>query len=510
MVSGESTNVGKTIQFAVVTSNLAEAIMFRAFGGKKIMESSNFKFSVDLSQHIYYCGLDVHKHEITAVIYASDDSKHEFTKECIFNTDTKGFKQFWNFVKKYNPHGFVMEATGIYHHVVVRFLEEQQSTATWSFDICVINPSDAAALPGHAKNDKIDAKNLARYFAKGLLVSGKIPLEVMEDLKAIFRMGLKIEHQRTTIKNRIKKVLDRAGIRPVDFNLNLDWTRALLVQLVQKETSIGDLLMNYDQEGHPLYKFSTFICKAMSHFEPYSAIRLSAAQRMLIRQNLVELDFQTSRKILLGVEVDKILLSRPGLRESAALLNSIPGISSYGAVWILAEIGNFKQFKSQRAYLSYCGCCPNTKATANKVFFAHTNRHSNQFLRTIFTQAAQVICNLSKKDSELKKYATRILAKKGIYAPKLAYSIIAAKVCKITYAVVRDKIPFQEETYQKKRNRLQNQTFTVTEMKDLRRARNNLRRVAELNNIGLLSSEVLSLAEGLDAVLTGKKSVGLK
>ena len=474
------------------------------------METTDFKFSVDLSQHIYFCGMDVHKHEITAVVYAADDSMQEFSKQCIFNTNTDGFKQFWNFIKKYRPHGFVMEATGIYHHIVVRFLEQHQQEVEWPFEICVVNPSDVAGLPGHTKSDKIDAKNLARYLAKGLLVSGKMPIGVMEDLKAIFRMGVKIEQQRTTVKNRIKKVLDRAGIRPVEFNLNSEWTRAMVLQLVQNSQTLGDLLSNFDQIEHPLYEYRTYIRKALPKFKPYYALQLSPAQRMLIRQNLVELDFQTSRKILLAVEVDKILLLRPGLRDSAALLNSITGISAYGAVWILAEVGDFKHFKSQRAFLSYCGCCPNTKATANKVFFAHTNRHSNKFLRLIFTQAAQVVCNLAKKDTELKQYATRTLAKKGIYAPKLAYSTIAAKICKIAYAVIRERKPFREETYQKKTGRLQNQQFTLIELKEIRRARNNLRRVAELNNIGLLNSEALALAQGLDDVLTGKKTVSSK
>jgi hypothetical protein len=51
--------------------------------------------------------------------------------------------------------------------------------------------------------------------------------------------------------------------------------------------------------------------------------------------------------------------------------------------------------------------------------------------------------------------------------------------------------------------------FTVIELKQIRRARNNLKRVAELNNIGLLSSEALDLAQGLDEVL-GKKIMGEK
>lgn len=472
------------------------------------MESSDFKFSVDLTKHHYFCGLDVHKQECTAVIYASDDSSHEFTKECVFNTDPHGFTQLWNFVKKYHPHGFAMEATGIFHHAVVQFLETMQQETPWPFEIIVVNPADVASLPGHPKNDRIDAKNLALYLAKGMLIAGKMPIGVMEDLKAIFRMGLKIEQQRTTVKNRIIKVLDRAGIRLTEFNLNLEWTRAVLFQFIQSKTTWRDIFTHMDEEGHPLFQYRTYIRKAIPKLAPYFSLGLSPAQCMLIRQNLVELDFQTSRKILLAVEVDKILLARPGLRESAALLHSIAGISPYGAVWILAEIGDIKHFYSLRAFQSYCGCCPNTKASAKKVLFSHINRHSNAHLRMIFTQAAQVVCNLVKKESELKTYANRILAKKGVYSPKLAYSIIAAKICKIAFAVLRDRKPFRGLTYAKKHGACLSDQFTMTQLKEIRRARNNLLRVSELNNIGLLNSDALMLAKGLDDVLQGKKIGG--
>lgn len=474
------------------------------------MEATELKFSVDLTQHVYFCGIDVHKQECTAAIYADDDSLHEFKKECIFNADSIGFTQFWNFAKKYHPHGFVMEATGIFHHIVVRFLEAKQIEISWPFEIVVVNPSDADALPGHPKNDKIDAWNLARYLAKGLLISGKMPIGVLEDLKAIFRMGVKIEQQRTALKNRIKKVMDRAGIRPTNFDLNSEWTKAILVQFIQNTKTWGEILTGIEDSSHPLYQFRTFIKKALPKLSPFFPLSLSPAQRMLIRQNLVELDFQTSRKILLAVEVDKILLNRPALRESAVLLHSIPGISEYGAVWILAEIGDIKHYSSIRAFQSYCGCCPNTKASAKKIYFSHINRHSNAFLRLIFTQAAQVICNLLKKECDLKKYAQKILAKKGHYSLKLAYSIIAAKIVKIAYAILRDHKPFEDQTYTKINSLVTNGTFSVIDLKQIRRARNNLRRVASLNNIGLLNDEALALAEGLDAVLQGKKITGLK
>lgn len=49
---------------------------------------------------------------------------------------------------------------------------------------------------------------------------GQPIIEVIEDLKVIFRMVLKIERNRTALRNCIKKTLDRADIRPKGFDLN--------------------------------------------------------------------------------------------------------------------------------------------------------------------------------------------------------------------------------------------------------------------------------------------------
>ncbi|MHA1723988.1 MAG: hypothetical protein ACTSXH_03990 [Promethearchaeota archaeon] len=47
--------------------------------------------------------------------------------------------------------------------------------------------------------------------------------------------------------------------------------------------------------------------------------------------------------------------------------------------------------------------------SARKVYSAHVFRHSNKFLRTIFYNAAVVLCNLTKQEFTLKRFATRTM-----------------------------------------------------------------------------------------------------
>jgi len=473
------------------------------------MEEKEFKFLVDWTKTAFYCGLDVHKHELAVAIYGMDDSLSELVKTNVFSVDYKGLEQFWNFVKKYQPYAFAMEATGIYHHVIYKMLKTKRLSVRWPYKILVVNPADAAGLPGRQKYDRIDAENLAKYLAKGLLKNGKPIIEVLEDLKAIFRMAARLERNRTSLKNRIKKTLDRAGIRPRYLDLNHEWVIHFLHQFIDQEETLGEFISTVLNEKRLIKRDHNKIKKHLHNFVPYFEFSLTSAQRALIRQDLVELDFKTGRKAVLAIEIDQILLERPALREQASHLASIPGISPFSAVWILSETGHITQFPSLNQFRAYCGCCPRIVSSAGKVYSAHTSRHSNAYLRTIFYNAAVVVCNLVKKESALKEYANRVAKRKSMRTKKLVYCIVAGKITRIVYAILRDNTCFNPEIG---RRIVRNETdhhsnnFTVANHKTIRRARNTLKRVNEIPEIGIIGEHAEQLAEQLNKILIqGKK-----
>ena len=228
----------------------------------------------------------------------------------------------------------------------------------------------------------------------------------------------------------------------------------------------------------------------------------------MIRQDLTELGFKTARKSLLAVEIDQLILERAALRQNAFNLSTIPGISPFSAVWILAEIGNISQFKSIRQFLSYCGCSPRIVSSAGKLYSAHISKHSNSYLRTIFYNAAVVVCNLVKKESVLKEYAKRTVSRKRSSSMTLAYCTVSAKIARISYAVLKNSVPFNPnhsididtvssvKSYDK---------FGLVDRKLIRKAQNALRKVSEIQELGIIGDHVNNLAEQLDLVLQGKK-----
>jgi transposase len=406
------------------------------------MEEHEFIFYDDDLDEAWYCGLDVHKHKLAVALYSKDVKDENGLKTAIFSVDADGLSQFWNFVKKYRPLGFAMEATGIYHHLPHKFLREKQETSGWKYDLVVVNPADAAGIPGRNKNDKIDSKNLAKYLANGLLKNGKPIIEILEDFKSIFRMRKRLTRDTTALKNRIKKNLDRAGLRMKKLDLSTIWVCTLLYHFVRQKAPLGTFLRSAIKAGKPLEKHRNIIKKNMAKFEPYFPYSLTPAQRILIRQALIELDFKTARIEILKIEIDQMLLEYPLLRRHAYNLASIPGISKTSAVWILAEIGNINQFKTYRNFVAYCGCCPRVVSSADKIYSAHASRHSNVYLRKIFYSAAHVLCSVVKKDSELKRYARRVYGLKSKYSKKLAYYTVATKIARVAFALLRNETAF--------------------------------------------------------------------
>jgi len=474
------------------------------------MEETEFKVYDQWTKTLFFCGMDVHKHEIAVAICSAMPYSSKIIKTAIFSADTLGLERIWNFVKKFKPRGFAMEATGVYHHVPFEFLRAKQQNANWHYSIMVVNPSDAAGLPGREKNDRIDAQHLATYLSKGLLKNGKPIIRVLEDLKAIFRTANRIERDRTALKNRIKKILDMAGIRPRKFNIDTLWGCNFLYHLVNHEGNLGSFIGDALSEGHPLEKHQSVIRKNLELFVPYFEYSLNFAQKALIRHYLVEYDFKSSSKTLLSVEVDQLLVDYPSLRRSAHNLSTLPGISPFTAVWILAEIGNVKQFPNKRKFASYCGCYPRIVSSAGKVYSAHVNRHSNKYLRTIFYRAATVLTFFTKKRSALKDYAERILGRKRGKTKKYPLSVIAAKINAIAYAILRDDVPFYPEIIQEQMLRQDledNDDFSITDKRIIKNARNSLKRMMKIESsgkLGLLYEDAQKLAEEFDLVLQGK------
>jgi transposase len=470
------------------------------------MTTKTFKFSDYPKNIVFFCGLDVHKRQLEVALYARDDTGKEFLKSELFKPDQRGLDSVWNFVKPYRPVKFTMEATNVYHHVVATFLDDKKKEANWEYECFIVPPADAAGIPGRPKTDRIDARKLAVYTAAGVLSGGKSVIVPIEDIRALFRTAFRIECDMTAMKNRIKKSMDRGGLRPEKFNLNHHWAREFLYELTSHEGIVGDFYASSLGVDSRLPAIKKLLLRNRSKFEPFFNVVLSPGMKALIRQDLVELDLKTARKTAIAVEIDGIMMTRPGLRQLVENVASIPGFTPYSAAWFAVEVGPVHVYRNVRCFVSYCGCCPRVMETGGKTFSAHVTRRSNKYVRTLLFNSAKVVCVALKAESGLKTYAQRMMAKKAPINAKLAWVTVAQKLARVAFGIMKSGKPFDSglACNAKARPDSDGSMLSITDRKMLRKARNALNRISKEGKPGIIAKHAKRFADALDAAL-GKK-----
>jgi transposase len=457
---------------------------------------------------LMYCGIDIHKHQVTIAIYGRDRNQLEFCKSEVFKTDPAGLNAMWVFSQRYSPQGYAMEATGIYHHPVAEFLQRQLERLHLNFDICIVNPADVAGIPGQQqRNDKLDAIQIAKFYAAGLLKKGRSIVPELEDLKALFRMNWRLEHDRTALKNRIHKTLDRAGFRPRKLNLNAEWTLEVLRSLTYHTGVISDFLTQAVLPESSLSQYKTYLMKSLTEWSRFGDIQLSPAQRALIRQDLYELGLKSARETMVKLEIEKGLQNQPILCDQAHRIASIPGITPYSAVWILTELGGIARFPNIRNFLSFCGCVPRSEISAEVTYSTHLTRHSNRYLCMIFYQAAIIVANIVKQDSPLKEYARHAMLQKTGQL-KLGYCKIMAKIARMVYGILKNHSSFNENNAAECKLTRKMGLYTIVEQKAILRAQRALSRINTIKGLGEISCEIDTLIRSLEDSLKKKDAEG--
>ena len=149
-----------------------------------------------------YVGLDVHKRTtfLTARLGGT------WLLEKVF--DTQDLSKLNKALKALAKHGVVRacyEASGAGFRL-------QRLLSEWGFPFEVIAPSLIPVKPGHKKKcDRLDARNLAEYFANGQLTSVRIPTPKEEADSDLVRCRFSFRRDITKAKHRVVKFLARKG-----------------------------------------------------------------------------------------------------------------------------------------------------------------------------------------------------------------------------------------------------------------------------------------------------------
>jgi len=147
------------------------------------------------------CGIDVHKAFLSATILTQTGIKD--TRE--FSTSLEGLLDLRNWIVENNCQRVAIESTGIYHIPAYTMLEGKVETI-------VANPLQIKYIPGR-KTDDIDSEWIAEVCLNGQIKPSYIPCREIRDIRELTRTHVKLNQAITAFKNRVHKILQRAGIR---------------------------------------------------------------------------------------------------------------------------------------------------------------------------------------------------------------------------------------------------------------------------------------------------------
>jgi transposase len=133
---------------------------------------------------------------------------------------------------------------------------------------------------------------------------------------------------------------------------------------------------------------------------------------------------------------------RRRLRKSPAAqrLWTIPGVGRFGALLILAEIGDVRRFPDAPHLVSYAGLAPSVHSSGGRTYNGRITKQGSPLLRWIVVEAAVAA---SRRPGELRDRYQRLAQRTG---PKTARVALARHLLTIAYHVLADGTSYRAST----------------------------------------------------------------
>ena len=192
--------------------------------------------------------------------------------------------------------------------------------------------------------------------------------------------------------------------------------------------------------------------------EIQDAIRMnmSPAQVDLISLLLDSVDILNREIESIDKQIQDLISKR---QDDLKIAMSIPGMGFTNASAILAEIGDFKDFRTGDKLAAYCGLVPSVYQSAGKLITGHITKHGSPHVRRMLIKVAHAISR-TKADSKLKRFYFRI---KGRHGAKVAIVALARKVICILHHLIVNREMFEDEAKNKSKRNKPGRSFSSPE-----------------------------------------------
>ena len=297
----------------------------------------------DFSGKDFFIGIDVHKRQWTVAIGCGD----LFLK---------------NFSMKPSPAELSRRLNEDYPGGIFHSVYEAGFCGFWihreltqlGIDNIVIHPADVPTTQKqrHNKNDKVDARKLARHLYDKSLEAIYVPTEPQQHLRSLSRVRKTLVIDQTRNKNRIKGFLAINGIHIPEEYVSQHWSMPFI-------SWIRDLTFND---------------------EPAAQVRDMLITTLLHTREAQLINTRQLRAHCRGQDID----------PTFKLLLSVPGIGFKAAVTLYCEIIDIHRFSRDDKLYAYFGLAPHlTSSDQTQKNHGISNRR-NPFLRHIIIECAWI------------------------------------------------------------------------------------------------------------------------
>jgi transposase len=367
------------------------------------------------------CGADIHKKFIMATILSRDGNKIRGR----FGMTLDEILRFKEWVMNNNCEAVAIESTGIYWVSIYTVLEG-------NVEVILANAYKVKHTPGR-KTDKRDSGWLAELCLNGMIEPSRIFPRDDRELRALTRAREKLRNNSTQMKNRIHKELESACIKISSVLSDIFGVSGMKI--------INGLLEGKNIDEIIKMITSKRVLKKEQELRQAVTNSLDPARILMIRTYL-----ELIEKIESEIEIlNKEIMSRmQKLKEDLEIAMSMTGMGFSSASTILAEIGNYKDFETAEQLASWCGLTPEVSQSADKLVTGNITKQGSKHIRRMLVQVAHAIAK--SKNSKLKRFYLRILAKKG---NKKAIVALARKVLCILHHLLVNREKYQDNEMSK-------------------------------------------------------------
>jgi len=371
---------------------------------------------------LYPClaGIDVHKKMLAVVVREVREGGNQYEKRK-FGTTRKEIEHLAAWLQQQKVSEVVMESTAQYWRPVWYGLEAH-------FRLHLTHPLKTLAPRGR-KWDFRDAQRLADRWASGDLEESFVPGAEQRQWRWLTRRRVQLRRLIGVVRNQVEGLLEQGGIKLTAvasdaFGVS-GW--AMLQLIAKGETDVTVLVR--EARGA--------LCKKEAQLKEALAGRLEAAYRVLLKQNLEQVELM--RRQIAEIN-DELALAMREHTATLVRLSKIPGVDLAAAQELLAEVGPAAAtFPTPEQFASWIGVCPGSQQSAG-VCYSRRSAKGNRYLRRLLCQVAWAAVHTKDTfyGALFARLKPRIEAKGAVWA-------VAHRIAKVIWLLLHEGVEYQEK-----------------------------------------------------------------